>query len=332
MRDKKSRGAGTNTPTTQAYTGQKRESSFGLYDYNARWYDSALGRFTQADTIVPNPASAKAFDRYAYVENNPIRYNDPSGHCKSDDLACWDVADSLYKNYGWTIDQVWSLDEITKLQEASRQIEGYFYRNGGGDAAGRMRAAFGSVLFHKGSTGLISSVLYLRTGNHHVIDNIVHLNPSDMRTDVMIHELGHILDNHQASSKWHPGGGTVWGTGTSIELARYLDFDPERCGINRLICPEYTRYTNDHAKDGDPMKAPNSYAQTSFVEDFAESFLFSVQNNFPIGSKRKEFFSQLVSSYTATSPTYNGNPYVGKTTLPYRQPQPIPAPTPKLLR
>jgi RHS repeat-associated protein len=76
----KSRGAGTNTPTTQAYTGQKRESSFGLYDYNARWYDSAIGRFTQADTIVPNPASAKAFDRYAYVENNPIRYSDPSGH------------------------------------------------------------------------------------------------------------------------------------------------------------------------------------------------------------------------------------------------------------
>jgi RHS repeat-associated protein len=96
------RGAGTNTPTTQAYTGQKRESSFGLYDYNARWYDAALGRFTQADTIVPNPASAKAFDRYAYVENNPINANDPSGHvpaCYNRDgrlvgymvrTACWD--------------------------------------------------------------------------------------------------------------------------------------------------------------------------------------------------------------------------------------------------
>jgi RHS repeat-associated protein len=64
--------AGTNTPTTQAYTGQKRESSFGLYDYNARWYDAALGRFTQADSIVPNPAGAKSFDRYAYVENNRL--------------------------------------------------------------------------------------------------------------------------------------------------------------------------------------------------------------------------------------------------------------------
>jgi len=40
-----------------------------------------LGRFAQADTIVPNPVDAKAFDRYAYVYNNPVRYNDPSGHC-----------------------------------------------------------------------------------------------------------------------------------------------------------------------------------------------------------------------------------------------------------
>ncbi|HUN24184.1 MAG TPA: RHS repeat-associated core domain-containing protein [Anaerolineales bacterium] len=49
--------------------------------YNARWYDPVLGRFAQADTIVPNPVDAKAFDRYAYVYNNPVRYNDPSGHC-----------------------------------------------------------------------------------------------------------------------------------------------------------------------------------------------------------------------------------------------------------
>lgn len=29
--------------------------------------------------ILPNPADAKSFDRYAYVNNNPINYNDPSG-------------------------------------------------------------------------------------------------------------------------------------------------------------------------------------------------------------------------------------------------------------
>jgi RHS repeat-associated protein len=63
------------------YTGQRQEPELGLYYYNARWYDPYLARFTQPDTIVPNPVDAKAFDRYAYVNNNPVRYNDPSGHC-----------------------------------------------------------------------------------------------------------------------------------------------------------------------------------------------------------------------------------------------------------
>jgi RHS repeat-associated protein len=68
-------------PTTLGYTGQRQEPELGLYYYNARWYDPYLARFTQPDTIVPNPTDAKAFDRYAYVYNNPVMYSDPSGHC-----------------------------------------------------------------------------------------------------------------------------------------------------------------------------------------------------------------------------------------------------------
>ncbi len=50
--------------------------------YNARWYDPALGRFAQADTLIPQQSQGvQAWDRYAYVNNNPLRYNDPSGHC-----------------------------------------------------------------------------------------------------------------------------------------------------------------------------------------------------------------------------------------------------------
>ena len=68
------------TPTSVRFTGQREEASLGLYDYGARWYDPALGRFIQPDTLVPDPADAKMFDRYAYVNNNPIKYTDPTGH------------------------------------------------------------------------------------------------------------------------------------------------------------------------------------------------------------------------------------------------------------
>lgn len=47
--------------------------------YNARWYDPALGRFAQADTVVPE--GVQGYDRYAYANNSPVVYSDPSGHC-----------------------------------------------------------------------------------------------------------------------------------------------------------------------------------------------------------------------------------------------------------
>ena len=53
--------------------------------YNARWYDPALGRFAQADSIVPG--GVQGLDRYAYVNNNPLRYNDPTGHMCMDPEA-----------------------------------------------------------------------------------------------------------------------------------------------------------------------------------------------------------------------------------------------------
>ncbi len=78
--------SGTN-PTKYTYTGQySYASDFGLMFYNARWYDSLTGRFIQADTIVP--AGVQGLDRYAYVNNSPINYTDPSGHmiaCEADE-------------------------------------------------------------------------------------------------------------------------------------------------------------------------------------------------------------------------------------------------------
>ncbi len=46
----------------------------------------ALGRFVQADTLVPQPGNPLAWDRYAYVLNNPLRYTDPSGYYVVEDV------------------------------------------------------------------------------------------------------------------------------------------------------------------------------------------------------------------------------------------------------
>jgi len=69
----------SNPPTDSLYTGQKRDST-GLYFYGARYYDSALGRFAQPDSIVPQPGNPQSLNRYSYCRNNPLKYIDPSGH------------------------------------------------------------------------------------------------------------------------------------------------------------------------------------------------------------------------------------------------------------
>ena len=45
--------ASGNFSTDRRFTGQREEASRGCYDYGARLYAPALGRFLQADTLVP---------------------------------------------------------------------------------------------------------------------------------------------------------------------------------------------------------------------------------------------------------------------------------------
>ncbi len=89
---------GVELPTDVGFTGQVRDDSTGLLFYNARYYDPVVGRFTQADTIIPNPANPVDLNRYAYVRNSPLIHTDPSGHetCSEKDgggTVCWSEAD-----------------------------------------------------------------------------------------------------------------------------------------------------------------------------------------------------------------------------------------------
>ena len=46
---------------------------------NGRVYDPDLGRFISADPYVQYPMISQNYNRYTYVDNNPLSYTDPSG-------------------------------------------------------------------------------------------------------------------------------------------------------------------------------------------------------------------------------------------------------------
>ncbi|MCR4408536.1 MAG: RHS repeat-associated core domain-containing protein [Anaerolineae bacterium] len=90
-------GSLASLPTDFGFTGQRNEGTIGLYDYRARFYDPVLGRFVQADTVVPEPGNPRDLNRYAYVRNSPLRYTDPSGH--------WTFEESPGDPYIWERDK-----------------------------------------------------------------------------------------------------------------------------------------------------------------------------------------------------------------------------------
>lgn len=67
--------AGVNNPWR--YTSAYQDGS-GLYKMGERYYDPALGRFTQQDPVF-EPLDPKQSNRYAYVGGDPINFSDPSG-------------------------------------------------------------------------------------------------------------------------------------------------------------------------------------------------------------------------------------------------------------
>ena len=64
------------------YNGKELDTKKGLdlYDYGARQYDAALGRFTTVDPMAEKYYSTNPF---AYCLNNPIKYVDPTGELVS---------------------------------------------------------------------------------------------------------------------------------------------------------------------------------------------------------------------------------------------------------
>ncbi len=97
--------------TAKRYTGQRFDDAIGLYYYNARYYDPALGRFAQADTIVPEPGNPQSLNRYSYVLNNALRYTDPSGYFEEEEICTyWGYCDeeSAQSGLGDMFDMLWN--------------------------------------------------------------------------------------------------------------------------------------------------------------------------------------------------------------------------------
>ena len=82
------------------YRGYYYDTETGWYYLNTRYYDPNVGRFLSPDTILGANGGLLGYNLYAYCNNNPVMFVDPSGMCyyrneympgyyNIEDIPCW---------------------------------------------------------------------------------------------------------------------------------------------------------------------------------------------------------------------------------------------------
>jgi RHS repeat-associated protein len=137
-------------PTDRRFTGQRWEANLGLYDYRARFYDPALGRFLQPDPLVPEPGNPQALNRYAYVYNNPLRYTDPSGHCP------WCITIGLGALIGAGVN--YGVQVAANISQNGLTVQAFTHVNWAAVGAGAVAGAVGVATFGVGTAVLGTSL------------------------------------------------------------------------------------------------------------------------------------------------------------------------------
>ncbi|PKF74499.1 RHS repeat-associated core domain-containing protein [Chryseobacterium sp. PMSZPI] len=69
----------------RGYTSHEHFAEVGIIHMNGRLYDPLLRRFLNADENIQDPYNTQNYNKYGYVLNNPLMFNDPTG-----EIMGWD--------------------------------------------------------------------------------------------------------------------------------------------------------------------------------------------------------------------------------------------------
>jgi hypothetical protein len=257
---------------------------------------------TQPDSIVPDPYNPLSWNRYSYVYNNPVRYNDPTGHkacegtknCNNPIKTVFtktDYVSMLGDEFGWTMHgEDWLYREVQKIYETANDILAYAnntVNNGAG--LGWMDKYLGDVkLFH-------TPVEKIFPNNFVPEGNTVFLHSSwitDPRgsENILTHELGHVVDNRSAS------GFAVWtGGGFGDRLA--VEMGSSQAGLDITFPRFYNGSGGISSQNSWPGEVGDwsYYGNNSTADYFAHTFTFAVLNVDGAPKGAVDFLNQLIS-------------------------------------
>jgi RHS repeat-associated protein len=268
-------------PTKYTFTGQfsytddpstPQAEGFGLMYFNARWVDPQLGRFAQADTVIPPGASG--YDRFAYATNNPIKFTDPTGHCsKTDDDydICMEQLEYMEQKYSVTFQgahqSTWSLSLLISLDKGM----------------GKLRGAMGADAFGKLFSGTKFFVHGCKDGDNQMCAGSKYVNVGK--------DLAHVVDKYGSYAADYLEQGIVH------ELAHVWDYSCNLCMSGGMMAETGgSNLGGVYQPGGVP---PTDYAAGNQYEDWAESvtsYLYPSRAQYPWDSIRQGFVADALAN------------------------------------
>ena len=293
--------------TDYKFTGQREQAELGLYFYGARWYDSSLGRFTSPDTMIPSTQGVQAWDRYAYVNNNPVRYKDPSGHKTCDGAGLDGECDqsgipgtmgqvkAALNSYGVKLKSrgsaIWTFNDAYSAYLGVSNVALALAYASGREAVDIFRRVYGplSFILDTDGSGLWSCA---STGNVTCTNAVGRITGG-----LIAHELGHEfrrrLLSHGIDAYVVLGGDTILDAdGNYVSGVHNGEWDRDFAGYRGGYAPYVY-----HGREFDDWNSVN--------EDFADMFMNWVYGSFsddPAGLARNTWMVDYMQAWTAIIP------------------------------
>jgi hypothetical protein len=275
-------------PTRTAYSKTHPEATRSVL-----WF-----AWCHTNTIIPNPYNPLDWNRYQYVDSNPVNLTDPSGNfaCEKqeetdecDPITDDDIKDVINWTFGWTTKGDFTRKDLQKIIDAGNEISDKVTSITHHWGTGWIRSNIGNAVFEQDGWSNWFTTNVVGRPAATLLTTIL-LQTVSWNVYTLIHELGHVLDDNTRTPGSAAGPADIFGGGAADKMVTDMGGNPTLC-VPRFSCSGYS----DPRISGFYPWPNGAYGSKGVAEDFAETFVNTIVNESLVPSGRLDWMKKNIS-------------------------------------